>query len=130
MVYSTFCNTQVDHITVSAFTTLPPVHKSIFIPAWMEICPCCFMLLYDTLLILADVGAEGNLLSDTPPITRRSASQPAVHLSIPTEHIWNSGTSSSFLPKGKSLQVNSSLDKLFNNNTHCVKHRVFCSGEL
>ena len=129
MAYHTFCNTHVDHVTILApFTILPHIHKSIFILGWTEICPSS--LSHDTLPSALTSANVNNLLSDTPPITCWSASQSAVHLSTPTKHVQVSGTSSSFLPKGKHIQVKSSLEDLLVNNIRCIKHMVICFGEL
>lgn len=59
-----------------------------------------------------------------------SVSQSAVHLSTPTEHTQISGTSSSFLSKGKNIQVKSPLEDLLFGNIRCIKHTVICLGEL
>lgn len=49
IAYYEFCNTHVDHVTVSGpFTVLPHIHKSIFVLGRTEICPCspscCFTM--------------------------------------------------------------------------------------
>lgn len=82
------------------------------------------MLLYDTLPSAPTFANVKNLLSDNPPITCWSASQSAVHLSSPTEHIQISGMSNSFIPKGKNIQVKSSLEDLLVSNIWCIKHMV------
>lgn len=52
------------------------------------------------------------------------------HLSTPMVHVHISGTCSSFLPKGKNIQVKCALEGLLVNNTHNIKHTVICFGEL
>lgn len=131
MIYSTFCNTHVDHITVSTpFITLPPVHKSISVPAWMEICPgclsCCFMTHFLLLQHLPIATISVRYPTRYPSVCIPVCCTPE-HNHRARMEFWHFQQLSS---KRKNLQVNSLLDDLSISNTHCVKHRVFCSGEL
>lgn len=45
-------------------------------------------------------------------------------------HVHISGTSSSFIPKGKNIQVKHALEGLLVNNIQNTEHTVICFGEL
>lgn len=122
MVYHQFYNTHVGlHYCIGCFYPCPTC-ASLFMGG--HSCPHSFRLLPDTRSPALTSANIQDVLIPHPWLAGLH------HLSTPMEHVHISGTSSSFLPKGKNTQVKCALGGLSVSNIQNIKHIAICFRRL